>query len=369
MATQQQVAEQAKGQKVVTVYDFLEQKKDLIAKALPASITPDRLIGVFTMVLRSSPELAQCSQMSLISAVIQTVQLGLTPGNIGHCYYIPFNNKQKDGSFQREVQFVIGYKGIVELVNRCGKASLLSTEVVYENDAFKCELGLNPILSHQPTDNDRGGIKGVYCIAKNLVANEKVFVYLTKADIDKVRASSKAAHSDYSPWVKWYEEMAKKTAVKRICKLLPLSVDDQARVATDETIKHDISDDMTTAPDKAQWDGETIDAPTTVQKESLDKVDEIVKRDPESEVPRETLEPEGWDSEDQGAPTPPFEDRSKFISEKQVKRLFAISKSSNWSEIDVKDYLFTKHNIDSRKNIPWGKTYDSICNHIEGNPK
>ena len=241
--------------KVVTVYDFLEQKKDLIAAALPNTITPQRLIGVLTMVMRASPELKGCTQNSMVCAVIQTVQYGLTPGNLGHCHYVPFNNKQKDGSYRKEVQFILGYKGIVELVNRCGKAVILSTEVVYENDIFRHEMGLNPILEHAPTEGERGTIRGVYCVAKNLVANEKVFVYLRKEDIDKVRASSKAGQKEYSPWSKWYEEMAKKTAIKRICKILPLSIDVQEQISSDETIKQDVAKDMSAVPDKTDWVG------------------------------------------------------------------------------------------------------------------
>jgi recombination protein RecT len=75
---------------------------------------------------------------------------------------------------------------MVELVNRSGNAAILSTEVVYDNDTFNYSLGLNPTLSHVPTAGDRGGIKGVYCIAKNLMAHEKLFIYLTKEDIEKV---------------------------------------------------------------------------------------------------------------------------------------------------------------------------------------
>ena len=142
MTTLQKAREQVKKANIVTVYDFLEAKRDLIAKVLPNTITPERLIGIFSMLVKSSPELTACSQSSLIGAVIQTVQLGLQPGNIGHCYYVPFNNKKKDGTVVREVQFIIGYRGIVELVNRCGKAVILNTEIVYANDFFEHEQDL-----------------------------------------------------------------------------------------------------------------------------------------------------------------------------------------------------------------------------------
>jgi recombination protein RecT len=245
---------------IMTVYDFMRDKKDLIQKALPAHITSDRLVGIFEMCIRSNSDLAGCSQKSLIAAIIQTAQLGLIPGNINHCYYVPFNNKQKDGTYQREVQFILGYRGMIELVNRSGKAVILSTECVYEHDAFEVEMGLNPILRHIPTKEvQRGGIVGCYCVAKNIVAGEKLFVYLTKEDIDKVRKASRGDKTDYSPWNNWYEEMAKKTCVKRICKLLPLSMDIQKKFAADETIKAEIAPDMAEVEDKTNWE----DAPAT----------------------------------------------------------------------------------------------------------
>jgi len=234
--------------KIATVYDFMEQKKDLIAKALPNTITPDRLVGVFSMLLKSKPELSKCSQASLVAAVIQTVQLGLQPGNIGHCHYIPFNNKGN-----MEAQFIIGFKGAMELVNRSGKACILNAECVYANDQFEYAQGLNPVLKHVPASGARGEFIGVYCIAKNMMAGEKVFVYLQKEEVDKVRASSKAGFSEYSPWSKWYEEMAKKTAVKRICKMLPLSVDVQEKIGADETIKTDVDKNMVQVPDRTDW--------------------------------------------------------------------------------------------------------------------
>jgi recombination protein RecT len=354
MAKVGEAKELAKQSKIVTVYDFMEQKKDLIQKALPATITPDRLIGLFTMIMKSSPELGQCSQTSLIGAVIQTVQLGLNPGAVGHVHLVPFNNKKKVGNTwrsEREVQLIVGYKGMVELVNRCGKAVILSTEVVYENDEFKCEYGLNPILQHKPiTDGPRDGIRGVYCVAKNLVANEKVFVYLSKADIDKVKDSSKAAQSDYSPWNKWYEEMAKKTAIKRICKILPLSVEAQAQIGADESIKNQIQPNMTEARNEANWD--------TINVDPASGVDSSPEIQPEPSEEQPGLSPETMPSEvEQSQESEPTENSEydasedhRPITEAQIKRLLAIAKSNGYSTEDVDGYLGTL-GIESKKNI------------------
>lgn len=253
MGTLAEVKKQAGEVKISSVFDFMEQKKDLIAKALPQAFTADRLIGLLTLVLKGSPKLMECTQASLIGAVIQTIQVGLQVGNVGHVYYVPFKNKQADGSYKMEVQFQIGYKGMIELVNRSGKACILNTECVYEKDQFQYEQGLNPVLRHVPAQGNRGAFVGVYCIAKHLVANEKMFIFLNKEEVDKVRNASKAK-SELSPWNTWFDEMAKKTAVKRICKSLPLSVDVQKQISADETIKPAIDKSMVDLPDKANWD-------------------------------------------------------------------------------------------------------------------
>lgn len=310
--------------RVVTVQSFMENQKDLIAKVLPKTITPERLLGIFTMLLKSSPKLSQCSQASLIGAVIQTAQLGLQPGNMGHVHLVPFNNK---GTM--ECQLIIGYKGIVELVNRSGNATILTAEVVYSNDQFQYELGLTPILRHIPSSGDRGEKVGVYCIAKNLIANEKVFIYIQKEEIEKVKTASKSKDNDFSPWKTWEDEMWKKTAVKRISKLLPLSSESQKALSADETIKTKIDADMADLPDETKWDGDTIDA--TEEKS-------------QTPTPQPATQPE-----------PTSDDK---ISEPQQKRFYAIAKGAGIEE--PKAWLLDNFAVESSKDIKKAD-YEKIC--------
>lgn len=240
------VKEIAKKQQIKTVYDFFESQKTLIAQALPKTLTVDRLVGLFTMIIKSSPKIMECSQTSLIGAVIQAVQLGLTPGAIGHIYLVPY---------KQQCQLIIGYKGLCQLVNNSGSAVVLSADVVKENDEFDYEFGLEPKLRHKYATGERGAIIGAWASAKNLLANEKVFVYLTKNDLDKIRNASKAKDSEYSPWNTWPEEMMKKSAVKRLCKLLPLSTEVQKQLSADETIKTEISPVMVDVKDEIKWEG------------------------------------------------------------------------------------------------------------------
>lgn len=310
--------------KIATVFDFMKEKRDLIAKSLPKTITPDRLIGVFTMLFNSSPKLMECTQVSLVASVIQTVQLGLTPGPVGHCYYVPFNNKQPNGSYAMEVQFIIGYRGICELVNRSGNASILNAECVYMNDHFEYEKGLNPILRHIPADGDRGAFRGVYCVAKNMLANEKVFNYLSAEEVAKVKAASKAASSAYSPWTTWPEEMAKKTAVKRIAKLLPLSLEIQREISADETIKNRIEKDIIDVPDSTNWN----------EQKAIEDIPQVSDLDK----------------------TP--------ITEEQRKKILGIASSKGKAKESVNAYILEKYQLSSTTKIP-SFLFNEICEYYQ----
>jgi recombination protein RecT len=285
MANIQQVKEAVNKTQIVTVDEFLKKNSKMIRSALQNTITPDRFLAI-TQIVMQSPALQGCTQDSLIGAVLQTIQIGLTPGAIGHVHYVPFWNNRKK---VREVQTMIGYKGFVELVNRSREASILTAEVVFANDQFQYEQGLNPILRHIPADGDRGEMIGVYCIAKNMLANEKVFVFVPKSEVEKIRneALSKIEpdRQKYSPWVKWEKEMWQKTAVRRVVKLLPLSTEVQQKISADDTVKVNISEKMVDSPNKADWN-------SAVEAEVLPEAEkEAVPDAPEaqgSDVSRET---------------------------------------------------------------------------------
>lgn len=199
------------------VGEILEKAKGGMAGALPAHITPERLIRVAQTACSRSPLLLQCTDSSLILALVEASQLGLEVGGVlGHAYLVPFKNGKTQ---QYEAQFIPGYRGIVELVLRAGQVRTVEARIVREGDDFAYEYGLNPVLRHAPRSTD-GKITHVYAVAR-FKDGEAKFEVMTQAEVEKVRQSSRARSS--GPWVDWYEEMAKKTVVKRLCKLLPMS--------------------------------------------------------------------------------------------------------------------------------------------------
>lgn len=237
-ATGTQIAKS--GDKPKTIHQFLETYKSEIARALPKHMTADRMARIALTEFRKNPALMKCDPATLFGAVIQCAQLGLEPGGaLGHAFLLPFENRRKGTT---EVQFIIGYRGMIDLALRSGQILSLEARAVYEADKFHVSLGLNPDLTHEPAwhNADRGALTFVYAVAK-LRDGGVQFEVMSRAEIEKVRAQSKAGNS--GPWVTHFEEMAKKTVIRRLFKYLPVSVELQRAVALDEAAEAGISQD------------------------------------------------------------------------------------------------------------------------------
>jgi recombination protein RecT len=215
----------------LTIKDLLRQNKNTIAQSLENTpLTPERLLNVCMTEIRKTPKLRECSQASLLGAVIQSAQLGLEPGSaLGHCYLIPFFNRKLGGL---ECQFMLGYRGMLALARRSGAIVNIDARVVFASDEFDLLYGTETRVIHKPRLNgDRGGVLGVYAVAQLQGGGSQV-EYMTVEEIMKVRDSSKAKND--GPWQTHFEEMAKKTVVRRLFKYLPVSIEALTAVGLDE---------------------------------------------------------------------------------------------------------------------------------------
>lgn len=220
--------------------DWIVAMKPQIEAALPSVITPERFTRMALTAVSSNPKLANCTPKSFMGALMNAAQLGLEPNTpLGQAYLIPYKNKGVD-----EVQFQIGYKGLVELAHRSGEFKNIEARVVYENDTFEYEYGLEPKLVHKPAMKDRG--KPIYYYAVFTLVNGGFgFEVMSKEDIDIHKNKySQAAGSKYSPWNTNFDEMAKKTVLKRVLKYAPIRTEFARKINNDETIKTELSDDM-----------------------------------------------------------------------------------------------------------------------------
>lgn len=203
-----------------------------MALAMPKSMTPDRLTRIVMTECRKTPALLKCAPESFYGAVLQCAALGLEPGSaLGHCYLLPFGNG-KDKQGRPNAQLIIGYRGMIDLARRSGQIVSLQAYCVHEQDTFNYKLGLDPDIEHIPASvADRGKVTHVYAVAK-LKGGGVQFEVMSRAEIEKVRTSSKAGNS--GPWSFHWEEMAKKTVIRRLFKYLPVSIEAVRAVEIDE---------------------------------------------------------------------------------------------------------------------------------------
>lgn len=209
-----------------TLKDLLnrEDVRQSFAALVPRTMTPERLMKVASSTVSRSPQLAQCDAMSLLKSLAVAAELGLDPsGTLGQGYLVPFRNN-KTGKM--EAQFIPGYRGLVSLARRSGELVGLHAECVYRDDKFRVVKGLHPTIEHEPNydgameDND---VIGAYAVAQFRDGSTQ-FEFMPRREIDKTRNASRAGNS--GPWVTWFSEMAKKTVVRRLCKYLPLQVEE-----------------------------------------------------------------------------------------------------------------------------------------------
>jgi recombination protein RecT len=246
-----------------TIAAYLKKMGPEIEKALPKHMDADRMARIALTTIRTNPKLLECSVPSLLGAVMQAAQLGLEPGLIGHCYLVPFKNG-KTG--QTDVQFIIGYKGMIDLARRSGQIENIYAHAVYSNDEFDYELGLEPKLKHKPyMEGDRGEFIGAYAVA-HFKDGGYQFEFMPKSEIDKRRKRSKAANN--GPWVTDFEEMAKKTVIRHMWKYLPISVEIQQQAAQDEVVRKDI----TSEPELVDYiDVDAFEVPAEEEEQTKEK--------------------------------------------------------------------------------------------------
>jgi recombination protein RecT len=196
--------------------------KGAVAKALPKHLPPDRFLRIAQTAMTRTPKLNECDQASFLGALLTLSALGLEPDG-RRAHLIPFNNRKRGCV---ECQLIIDWKGLAELAMRSGVISYLHADVVCEGDVFKYSAG--ELAEHIPwflrRDDNRpekpGEIYAVYALARFKDGSAKCDV-MSIGEVDAIRARSRSA--DDGPWKTDFNEMAKKTAFRRLSKWLPLS--------------------------------------------------------------------------------------------------------------------------------------------------
>lgn len=227
-----------------TMQAYIKRMEGEIKKALPSVLTPERFTRIVLSALSTNPKLQETTPESFLGAMMTAAQLGMEPNTpLGQAYLLPYYNSRKRCL---ECQFQLGYKGLIDLAYRSGEVSTIQAHVVYEHDKFSYAYGLEPQLEHVPAMGDRGSPTHVYAVFRTKDGGYSFGVM----SIDDVRRHAQRYSKSFEngPWQTNFEEMAKKTVLKRVLKYAPLKSDFVRGVSQDGAIHTELSDDMFSTP-------------------------------------------------------------------------------------------------------------------------
>lgn len=246
-----------------TIWQLLDRKdtKDKFKQVLGSTMTPDKMLRLCINAVRKTPRLADCDPYSVFGAMMSAAALGLEPNTpLGHAFLIPYKKRRKVGNQWvdgYECQFQIGYKGFVALAHRSPKLVKLEAEAIHEADIFDNEQGSESFLKFRKSLENRGKLRGAYCYIKTRgeFGDGDAVAILPLSEIHKIRAKSETYRTltraveqaaneadkqkaqiklDETPWVMWEDDMAAKSALKKLCKQYPLSPQMVAAARMDE---------------------------------------------------------------------------------------------------------------------------------------
>ena len=196
-----------------------------IKRALPKHLNGDRMARIALTAFRRTPKLAECDPMSVFAAVIQAAQLGLEPDTMGRSYLIPYG---------RECQFVPGWKGLVDLVNRSGMGSVWSYPV-FDGDEFDYQLGSDPKVHHVPKGEfEPDKITAVYAVGRIKGQESRIIEVWPISRIYKHRDRYNKVGKRHYSFENW-EMYARKVVLLQVIKYMPASAELISAVALSDS--------------------------------------------------------------------------------------------------------------------------------------
>lgn len=238
--------ESALANKPMTVRDLLQGSKvQAMAAVCSNALSAEKIVKLFALAASRTPKLLECTPISVANAMMQCAELGVAPGTLGLAYLIPYENR-KAGTV--ECQLIIGYRGLVELARRSGQVSTITSDVVREGDVFIHENGVEPVLKHQSIAPLGSKRTHAWAAVKFRDGSFQAAV-MRWEEVMAIKSRSRAGNA--GPWVSDTDEMAKKTVLRRLCKLLPLTIETARAIEVADKTEFDF-EDMARATNEAE---------------------------------------------------------------------------------------------------------------------
>lgn len=199
-----------------------------IKKAVGQTMTPERFSRIALSLFNGNPQFWEADTTSFLSALMQSAQCGLEPNTVlGEAYVIPYKNNKQNTV---EVNFQVGYKGILKMALNTGDYEAIYAHEVREGDEFSYEYGLHKNLVHKPAEVPSTKVTHYYAVYK-LKNGGFDFVVWSRERIDQhAREFSKnylykGQVNQNSVWYKNFDSMAKKTVLLDVLKYAPKTVE------------------------------------------------------------------------------------------------------------------------------------------------
>lgn len=219
----------------VTLAQELTLLKPEVEKVLPPHVTADKFMRIVLTAVAQSPDLRNADRRTLLTSCVKAATDGLVPDG-REAALVTFNISGKP---QKQVQYMPMVAGIMKKVRNSGELASLMSNVVYEADDFRYWVDdVGEHITHEPnlTADNRGPFMACYAIAKTKDGGVYVEV-MTRTQVEQVKNVSRAKNG---PWKDWYDEMARKSVIRRLSKRLPMSTDILGVITADDGL-YDLS--------------------------------------------------------------------------------------------------------------------------------
>ena len=194
------------------VDNWLDNSGPKLLELLPAGIDQARFLRNVSSQVKMNPAIQQCRPDTIINSIVKATHLGLDIGVLGSAYIVPYGN---------QASLVIGYAGLIDLAFRSGTVKNIHSGVVRENDNYE---RTHDDFWHKYNAFDstelRGEVVGVYCLV-DLSNGGRQIETMSRDEIDQIRNASRSGNGP--AWTQYYDEMAKKSVIRRALKRIKLS--------------------------------------------------------------------------------------------------------------------------------------------------
>ena len=270
-------------------------REGMLKDLLPKGMSVAKFQAIVVSAVADNMDLLDCDRGSLIKSCLQAAELGLSLNkSMAEADILKvWNGKTK----RNDAQFRPRYKGLMKLALQGGEVLKIESRIVYANDIFEVEEGIDARITHKHGLGNRGEMLGAYCIWK-LRNGETQFEIMSKEEIEAIRdrSSSKTKEGKVvGPWATDPAEMWRKTVVRRATKYMPLSTEAARAVHIDnvaegvddidgDIVDHD-AEDITAMFDEETGEIFEEEVPTERAESQLDQIAKKMEKKPEAKAP------------------------------------------------------------------------------------